>query len=193
MRLPGRKASAIYPARRLPAGSSATYPPTRTGRPSEARTKISFPAHFSIGVHGLATRSPYGCRHCCRHRWALTPPFHPCLAGFTKETRGFGGRSLLRMHELTPVWQFHQCGALRCPDFPPLPVHPRRCRKQRQSPLACCMVLFFCFRAACSGLADPTWLLSGLCNPKRRSAGWPGDTAYRGVPIYCRRFMAGRL
>ncbi len=42
MRLPGRKASAIYPARRLPAGSSATYPPTRTGRPSEARTKIFF-------------------------------------------------------------------------------------------------------------------------------------------------------
>ena len=28
-------ASAIYPARRSPAGSSATYPPTRTGRPSE--------------------------------------------------------------------------------------------------------------------------------------------------------------
>lgn len=153
----------------------SNLPPDSDGPSFRSTHENLFPAHFSIGVHGLATRSPYGCRHCCRHRWALTPPFHPCLAGFTKETRGFGGCSLLRMHELTPVWQFHQCGALRCPDFPPLPVHRKRCRKQRQSPLACYSVLFF------------------VLGPPPERAG-PGDTVYRESCLYYLRFLTtGRL
>ncbi len=134
---PFGKASAIYPARRSPAGSSATYPPTRTGRPS-----VPYP-----------DRNPGTEQHRCTWscnpqsvRLPMSPPapvgsyptFSPLPGRFPrKETRGCGGYSLLRMHELTSVWQFHQCGALRCPDFPPLPVRPFGRRKQRQSPLAC--------------------------------------------------------
>ncbi len=83
---PFGKASAIYPARRSPAGSSATYPPTRTGRPS-----VPYP-----------DRNPGTEQHRCT--WscnpqsvrlpmsppapvALTPPFHPCLAGFPERKR----------------------------------------------------------------------------------------------------------
>ncbi len=134
---PFGKASAIYPARRSPAGSSATYPPTRTGRPS-----VPYP-----------DRNPGTEQHRCTWscnpqsvRLPMSPPapvgsyptFSPLPGRFPrKETRGCGGYSLLRMHELTSVWQFHQCGALRCPDFPPLPVRLFGRRKQRQSPLAC--------------------------------------------------------
>lgn len=62
-----------------------------------------------------------------------------------KETRSFGGRFLLRMHELTLVWQFHQCGALCCPDFPPLPVRPEAPEAAAEPP---CFVLFPLHRRA---------------------------------------------
>lgn len=68
------------------------------------------------------------------HLFTLTWPVSP------EETRGFGGRFLLRMHELTPVWQFHQCGALCCPDFPPLPVRPKAPEAAAEPP---CFLLFF--------------------------------------------------
>ena len=55
-------------------------PTPRLGRAAlQPRARIEILAQSSIGVHGLATRSPYGYRHCCRHRWSLTPPFHPYL------------------------------------------------------------------------------------------------------------------
>lgn len=54
------------------------------------------------------------------HLFTLAWPVSPVEG----EALSCGGCSLLRWHELTPVWQFHQCGVLCCPDFPPLPVRP---------------------------------------------------------------------
>ena len=59
----------------------SNLPPDSDGPSFSLVPENQIPAQNNIGVHGLATRSPYGCRHCCRHRWALTPPFHPYLAG----------------------------------------------------------------------------------------------------------------
>ena len=73
-------ASAIYLARGsllrivsdLPSGSGGQ--PSRTGEREPLLPSIA-------GIHGLATRGPYGCRCHQRHRWSLTPPFHPYPCG----------------------------------------------------------------------------------------------------------------
>ncbi len=85
---------------------------------------------LGVGVHGLATRSSYGCRRRRRHRWALTPPFHPYRCPLRIAAVVF----CYDLHELAPVWQFHQCGALCCPDFPPLPIHPKASEAAAEPP-----------------------------------------------------------
>ncbi len=96
---------------------------------------------LDIGVHGLATRRPYGCRRHRRHRWALTPPFHPYRpSAHAKKRRSFSvtaARALARL-ALSPVRRPMLPGLSSPPDSPTL----RRRRKQRQSPLASMILIF---------------------------------------------------
>lgn len=99
-------------------------PTPRLGRAAlQPRARIETLAQSSIGVHGLATRSPYGCRHCCRHRWSLTPPFHPCLAGLT---RGGRGVQLRRLFSVTVARTYARLAVspVRCPVLPGLSSPP---------------------------------------------------------------------
>ena len=76
--------SFIYGGSRLP--SPATYPPASDEQP------------LTAGIHGLATHETYGRTTSLPPRWALTPPFHPCLPGIPA-----GGHSLLRCYTLTGI------------------------------------------------------------------------------------------
>ncbi len=81
----------------------AAYPPAMDG-PS-----------LTAGIFGLATRRMCGLRRRRRSRWALTPPFHPYLAG---ENLPSGGRFLSHYPRSRLRLSVRKCGALRCPDFP---------------------------------------------------------------------------
>lgn len=113
-------------------------PTPRLGRAAlQPRARIETLAQSSIGVHGLATRSPYGCRHCCRHRWSLTPPFHPCLAGLT---RGGRGAQLRRLFSVTVARTYARLAVspVRCPVLPGLsspPGSPVGARSSGRAPL----------------------------------------------------------
>lgn len=120
-----------------------------------------------IGVHGLATRSPYGCRCCHRHRWALTPPFHPYLAGFL----GRNAR-LRRSFSVTDARAYARLAVspVRRPALPGLSSpsgSPSRVPEAAAEPPCLLFGPVFCSRAARFGVAA------------FRPAGWPGDTAYR--------------
>ena len=80
------------------------------------------------------------------HLFTLAWPVSPVEG----EALSCGGCSLLRWHELTPVWQFHQCGALCCPDFPPLPVRPCAPGAAAEPP---CLYLSSVYRCAFLGKA----------------------------------------
>ena len=97
---------------------------------------------LGVGVHGLATRSSYGCRRRRRHRWALTPPFHPYRCPLRIAAVVF----CYDLHELAPVWQFHQCGALCCPDFPLLPIHPKASEAAAEPPCFYLIELYYLVR-----------------------------------------------
>ncbi len=53
--------------------SARLVQPTRNSRETSSLPPCGFVPAWLCSRRGLS-----GCRHCCRHRWSLTPPFHPC-------------------------------------------------------------------------------------------------------------------
>ena len=94
----------------LPASSSGP-PPGKDG-----------PSLFA-GIFGLATHGMCGIRYRYRIRWALTPPFHPCLL-----LRG--GCFLSHCPQRRRHLAVNKHVALGCPDFP-------LCLKQSDRPRFC--------------------------------------------------------
>lgn len=138
------------------------------------------------------------------HLFTLAWPVSPVEG----EALSCGGCSLLRWHELTPVWQFHQCGALCCPDFPPLPVRPWAPGAAAEPP---CLYFSSVYRCAflgkvtlkrlylscmlpsCSLIFAPVWRMEGT--KWRRSdrcvgaiCGWPDGCNCRSRPSRGQRF-----
>ena len=115
----------------------SNLPPDSDGPSFRNAHENQFHAPFSIGVHGLATRSPYGCRHCCRHRWALTPPFHPYLTG----SLGRNAR-LRRSFSVTDARTYARLAVspVRCPVLPGLSSpsgSPEGAGSSGRAPLLC--------------------------------------------------------